>query len=238
MIIRLVSLVSFALGPAALLYFAGFLRNWTPWGVDTAPGLPGGGVAGNLLLLGVFCLSHSLLARPAVKGRLFGRLQGRLSRSVYNLVAGATLGLLMWGWTPLPATWWDCPAGPARIMVETLYWAGWALLAAATGAIDALHMFGLRQAFSRTCGEPPFTMRGPYRLVRHPIQLALITVVWATPHMTAGHALLAGVLTAYSILATLALEEPDLRRQLGQTYVAYSRHVPALLPRLFGRHEE
>jgi protein-S-isoprenylcysteine O-methyltransferase Ste14 len=234
MLIRLVSLVSCALGSSALLYFAGFLRNWTAWGVDTAPGLPAG-IPGNLALLGVFCLFHSLLARPAVKQRLFGRLQARLSRGVYNLVAGASLGLLMWGWTPLPAPLWDVGPGLLSAICEMIFVAGWGLMLVAICAIDVWHMLGLRQAFSRSDVEPPFSTRGPYRLVRHPIQLGIMMALWASPHMTAGHALLAGVLSAYSVLATLALEEPDLRRQLGQPYLAYCRRVPALLPRLFGR---
>lgn len=235
MMIRLIALASFLSGQVALLYFAGFLRNWTPWGVDTAPGLAAGGILGDIVLLAVFGISHSLLARPAVKRRLFGRLQGRVARSVYNLVAAGTLGLLMGAWTPLPATLWHCGPGPVATVLDTVYWAGWALLAIAVCAIDVWHMFGLRQAFARNDADPPFSMRGPYRFVRHPIQLGFIAVMWATPHMTAGHALLAGALTGYSILATLALEEADLRRQLGQVYVAYSRQVPALLPRLFGR---
>ena len=237
MIIRLAALFSSALGTAALLYFAGFLRNWTPRGVDTAPGLAGGGLAADLALLALFGISHSLLARPAIKQRLFGRLSARLSRSAYNLVTAATLGLLMWGWTPLPGVLWEAGSGAVRVMFECLYVGGWSLVLTAVCAIDPLHMFGLRQAFARNGGDPPFSTRGPYGYVRHPIQLGLMLAMWATPHMTAGHAMLAGFLSAYSIGATLALEERDLRRQLGQVYPAYARRVPALLPRLFRRRE-
>lgn len=73
-------------------------------------------------------------------------------------------------------------------------------------------------------------MRGPYRHVRHPIQAGLIIALWATPLMTVGHALLAGVLTLYSVTATLFLEERDLASTIGQAYCAYRRKVPALLP--------
>ena len=78
-------------------------------------------------------------------------------------------------------------------------------------------------------------MRGPYRIVRHPIQTGLIVALWASPVMTAGHAQLALLFTAYSVAATLLLEERDLRRALGDTYERYRQRVPALVPWRRGR---
>lgn len=237
--IRLFALLSALLASGALAYFAGFLQNWTPAGINTSGHATDGWVLNgwvlNILLLLAFCAGHSVLARPGVKQKLYGALNAKLNRSAYNLAASAQLGLLMYFWTPQPATLWRLDSPVAIALVYAIFGLGWILLLVATFAIDPLHMFGLRQAYARRLAEPPFSMRGPYRLVRHPIQTGLILAFWATPHMTAGHALLAAVLTAYSVLATLGLEERDLRKALGRDYEDYQKRVPALLPRLFQR---
>jgi protein-S-isoprenylcysteine O-methyltransferase Ste14 len=236
MFIRLFATLSALLASMALMLFAGFLQNWTPKGIDT-PGIFPVHWTLNLLVLLAFCIGHSVLARPAIKQKLYGRLNAKLSRSVYNLVAAAQLGLLMYFWTPEPSTLWQLQSPVGVGTTYALFGFAWVLLFAATAAIDPLHMFGLRQVFARRVSEPPFSTRGPYRLVRHPIQTALILAFWSTPHMTVGHAVLAAVLTAYSVLATLGLEERDLRAELGQDYENYKRRVPALLPSPLGRRK-
>jgi protein-S-isoprenylcysteine O-methyltransferase Ste14 len=210
---------------AVQLGFAGFLLDLTPKGIDTGAAAGPGGIWLDAVLLLLFGLVHSLLARPAVKRRL----PARAGRSLYNLIAAAQLVLLALCWAPLPATVWHV-SGPAAAACLLLFAAGNALVLWALASIDPLHFFGLRQAFAPSSPEPAFSLRGPYRLVRHPVQTGLIVVLWATPHMSAGHLLMAGVLTLYSIAATLALEERDLRAAVGADYDAYRSRVPALLP--------
>jgi protein-S-isoprenylcysteine O-methyltransferase Ste14 len=235
MAIRFIALMSFLITQLVLLYFAGFLQSWTPKGVDTGPG---GSVVLNLALLLAFGLVHSALARPAVKQKLYGAFNEKLSRSIYNLIASAQLALVMYWWTPLRDTLWQFESGIGAGIAYALFGLGLGLLFWAIFAIDAWHFFGLRQAFGDLRSAPQFVVRGPYRLVRHPIQTGLILSIWATPHMTTGHALLAVFLTFYSVLATLMLEERDLRAQLGSDYEQYRRRVPALLPRVFGRRDQ
>ncbi|MNG10005.1 hypothetical protein D3C76_1605500 [compost metagenome] len=52
---------------------------------------------------------------------------------------------------------------------------------------------------------------------------------WATPHMTVGHLLFAGVGTLYILIGTL-LEEKDLVQLFGEQYRQYQRKVGMLLP--------
>ncbi len=232
MFIRFFALLSFLLTQLLLLYFAGFLQNWTPTGIDSGTG---SNPAASLAALAAFGFVHSLLARPMVKQKLYGAFDEKLSRSVYNLVASVQLALLMAGWAPLPETLWHLTSPVAGGIAYALFGLGLGLLYWAIIAIDPWHFFGLRQAFGSQPATPQFVVRGPYRLVRHPIQTGLIVALWATPHMTVGHALLAAFLTAYSVLATLLLEERDLRAQIGQDYERYRQRVPALWPRLFGK---
>jgi protein-S-isoprenylcysteine O-methyltransferase Ste14 len=215
---------------AALLYFAGFLQNWTPKGIDTgsAAHTPRAVVA-NCALLILFGLVHSLMARPFFKQGLRRVAPVELERSLYILVASMQLAMVV-VWTPLPAPLWKIDAHWGTLAILTLFAFGNLLLVWAILSIDPLHFFGLRQVFSPAAAEPLFSMRGPYRHVRHPIQTGLIIALWATPVMTVGHALLAATLTLYSITATLFLEERDLVNTIDPAYRMYRSKVPALLP--------
>ena len=81
-----------------------------------------------------------------------------------------------------------------------------------------------------TYSSPPFTERGLYRRIRHPLMAGFLIVFWSAPTMTAGHLLFAAAATGY-ILMGIAFEEHDLIQSLGHTYDAYRARVPALIPR-------
>jgi protein-S-isoprenylcysteine O-methyltransferase Ste14 len=216
---------------AALLYFVGFLQNWTPKGIDTASAASTPrAVVANCALLIMFGLVHSLMARPFFKQGLRRMAPAALERSLYILVASMQLAMIVVFWTPLPTPLWTIAARWGMLAVLSLFALGNVLLNWSILSIDPWHFFGLRQVFSPAAPAPPFSMRGPYRHVRHPIQAGLIFALWATPSMTVGHALLAGTLTLYSITATLFLEERDLVNTLGPAYRTYRSKVPALLP--------
>ncbi|MGB9988596.1 methyltransferase family protein [Massilia sp. SM-13] len=206
----------------AMAAFAAFIQNWLPKSIDTGAPPFDGGLATNLVLLAAFGVVHSLMARPAFKRALYGK-QPSLDRPVYILVSALQLWMLIVWWTPMPQVLWHMDA-PWPVAWYGLFLLANLLVAWAVYSIDALHFFGLRRQ------EPPFALKGPYRFVRHPIQTGLILALWATPHMSAGHALMAAVLSVYSIAATLGLEERDLERALGEDYRKYRDAVPALLP--------
>jgi hypothetical protein len=76
---------------------------------------------------------------------------------------------------------------------------------------------------------PPFRMPMLYRMVRHPLYVGWMTAFWATPTMSAGHLMFAGVLTIYMLVA-IPIEEKDLGDLYGEEYQEYRRRVPALVP--------
>lgn len=230
-LMRCLAVSSFLAAQAVQLYFAGFLQNWTPKGIDTgSPASTPAAVVADCALLILFGLVHSLMARPFFKQALRRLAPATLERSLYILVASLQLAMIIVFWVPLPAPLWTITSKPGTLAVLGIFALGNLLLAWAIFSIDPFHFFGLRQVFSPAAPEPPFSMRGPYRIIRHPIQAGLIIALWATPSMTTGHALLAGTLTLYSICATLFLEERDLAAAIGSTYRNYRRDVPALLP--------
>lgn len=234
LMMRCLAVAAFLGAQAVQLYFVGFLQNWTPQGIDTgspaSPASIAGAVVADGALLIVFGLVHSLMARPFFKQALRRLAPAALERSLYILVSSVLLAMIVGLWTPLPAHLWTIASRWGALAVLGVFALGNLLLAWAILSIDPWHFFGLRQVFSPTAQEPGFSMRGPYRHLRHPIQAGLILALWATPSMTTGHALLAGTLTLYSISATLFLEERDLVASLGPTYRTYRREVSALLP--------
>jgi methanethiol S-methyltransferase len=219
---------------AVLGYTAGFLANaGLPTGIDRGPhGARPAAVTTDLLLLMLLAVQHTVMARPWFKRRWTRIVPAAAERTTYVLAASLALGLLFWWWRPIRGTAWNLP-GPAADVVWALYAAGWVLAVSSTFMISHFDLFGLRQAWLHARGieysASPFTERGLYRRIRHPLMAGFVIVFWATPVMTAGHLLLATVATGY-ILVGIAFEEHDLIQSLGGTYAAYRARVPALIP--------
>ena len=231
-------LFAYASFGVSLLVLVGFLFNADalPVTVDRGPETrPWVAVTINLLLIALFGLQHSVMARPGFK-RVFTRLvPTELERSTYVLLSNiAVVGLCLL-WRPLPEIIWTVETG----VLQAIAWGGFTLaivvLFAASFQIDHLELFGLRQSWNAMCGkksEPPaFSVRGMYRWVRHPIYVGWLLLFWVSPTMTAGHLLLAVSMTAYVLIA-MVYEERDLLKSIGRQYADYRQRVPALLPRL------
>ncbi len=192
-------------------------------------------VAIDLVLLTLFALQHSVMARPAFKRWWTRYVPAAIERSTYVLLASLVLALLLWQWRSIPAVVWEVSSTPARLAVWALFWLGWGIVLASTFMISHFELFGLRQVFAVWRGEPQpetgFRTTLFYRVVRHPLNLGFIVAFWAAPTMTAGHLLFAAVTTGWILLA-MQLEERDLVAALGTRYVEYRRRVPMLIPGL------
>jgi protein-S-isoprenylcysteine O-methyltransferase Ste14 len=220
---------------ASFLYAVGFVGNLlVPKSIDSGSvgSLPVAVVLDTLLLL-LFAVPHSVMARPAFKSWWTRFIPPAVERSTYVLVSSLALGLLFWQWRPIPAVVWEVANPAGRWLVYAVFWAGWATGLVSTLLIDHLDLFGLRQVYVYACRRPytpvGFKVLGLYRYVRHPIMLGFLLAFWATATMTAGHLLFAGATTAY-ILVALQLEERDLVRFHPDWYPAYRQQVGMLLP--------
>ncbi|OBH51161.1 hypothetical protein A5685_16600 [Mycobacterium colombiense] len=220
---------------AVFLYLVAFVGNfWVPRTVDHGVSAPiGQAVVVNMLLLGLFGLQHSVMARPGFKARWTRVVPPSIERSTYVMLSNAVLVLLYWQWRTMPAVIWDVELPAGRLALWTLFGLGWVIALASTFMINHFDLFGLRQVYLASRAKPytdlEFHVRFFYRLVRHPLMLGFIIAFWAAPTMTAGHLLFSIVMTGYILVAT-RIEERDLVAALGDDYRNYRREVPALLP--------
>lgn len=200
----------------SLVYLAGWLVNqYMPSTIDSGLQIPEReALPRDLLLLAIFGLQHSLMARPFIKRRA--------GRSTYLLATAVVLGVLFRYWEPLPDLVWSLGMPSARLFLHFVAGAGALLVVWAIAALDALAFFGFGKA-------PGFRVTGPYRWVRHPVMLGLLLILWSTPEASQGRLLFALAMTIYIFIA-LPFEERDLERELGADYARYRAAVAGLLP--------
>jgi len=175
-----------------------------------------GGVAGpparalivNLVLMSIFAVQHSVMARPQFKRWWTRFVPPSIERTTYVLLASFALALLIWQWQPMPALVWQITDPRLALAVTSLSFVGWLIVLTSTFLI-----------------RTPFL----YRFVRHPLYLGFIIAFWAAPTMTVGHLLFAAVTTAYIFLG-IWLEERDLITVFGEEYRRYKDRVSMLVP--------
>jgi methanethiol S-methyltransferase len=240
----LYGLVSYAIFFATFVYAIGFVGNWWQsfgWTGALFHSMDVGGPQSSLgqallidaLLLTLFAVQHSVMARAGFK-RVWTRIvPPAVERSTFVLAASLCLLLLFWQWRPIGTTIIWQVTGPLEAVLVGLSLVGFLIVLLATFMIDHFELFGLSQVWHSFRGVTarPQEFRTPffYRAVRHPIYLGFIIAFWATPIMTLGHFVFA-VATAGYMLVAIQLEERDLVRTFGDAYRSYRRRVWMLLP--------
>ena len=220
------------------LYAIGFLGNvGVPTTIDGAPRIPFGlALTINVVLLGIFAVQHSVMARQEFKRWWIQYVPQPIERSTYVLFTNIALALLFYAWQPMGGEMWTIHDSLGEGLMYGLFAIGWGIVLAATLMINHFDLFGMRQVWFhlRKQEYTPLQFKTPalYRAVRHPLYVGWLLVFWSTPTMTVAHLAFALMTTIY-ILMAIQWEEKDLVATHGKAYQEYRRHVPMLIPRFF-----
>jgi protein-S-isoprenylcysteine O-methyltransferase Ste14 len=222
---------------AAFLYAIGFVAGvGVPTSLSSGAAAPlGEAILVNSLLLSLFAVQHSGMARKAFKKFLTRFVPSELERQSYVVATSAVLALMFWQWRPMTDVVWSVESTAGVVGIYTLAAIGWGIVLLATLMINHFDLFGVRQTTLALQGKPytqlPFQTPGFYKWVRHPLYVGFIIAFWAAPVMTTGHLLFAVMTTGYMLFAAKALEERDLLREHGENYRSYMDRVGGFIPK-------
>jgi protein-S-isoprenylcysteine O-methyltransferase Ste14 len=231
----LYGLVAYAAFFVTFLYAVGFVEGLlVPKDIDTGTAVPmSEALVVDLLLLSLFAVQHSVMARKQFKRWWTQFVPASVERSTYVLAASLALALLLWQWRPLPDMIWEVTDPQVAAAITGLSLLGFVLVLTSTFLINHFELFGLHQVVNNLTGRemPEQKFRTPflYGFVRHPLYLGFIIAFWAAPVMTLGHLMFAAVTTAY-IFVGIFLEERDLIDLFGDEYRRYRKTASMIIP--------
>jgi protein-S-isoprenylcysteine O-methyltransferase Ste14 len=235
-IIFIYGIVAYCIFLIAFLYAIGFAGNlFVPKTIDSGvePTLPKA-ILTNIILLSIFALQHSIMARPKFKEWFISIFSHAMERSTYILLSSLALVLVYWQWQPITTLVWETESTIFSNILTGIFFLGWLIVLLSTFMINHFELFGLAQIFdnlkNKKTSNPKFQTNYFYKLVRHPIMLGFLIAFWATPIMTLGHLLFSIVTTLYIFVAVKYLEEKDLRKYIGEDYETYQKEVPMIIP--------
>ena len=219
----------------AFMYLIGFLGNFVvPKSIDSGQAGPvGQALLINVILIAIFGIPHSVMARPGFKQWWTKVIPQHIERSTYVMQGNLLVALLMWQWQPMVGVIWNVEHPVGASVLWGLFGIGWVMIVLTSFVINHFDLFGLRQVYLHLRGMEytplEFKAKWIYKYIRHPLMLGWIIAFWATPQMSAGHLVFAVGTTIY-ILIGIQFEERDLVKSHGEDYENYRRKVSMLLP--------
>ena len=235
-IILFYGIVAYLVFLIAFLYAIGFVSNIiVPKSIDSGSETTFlYSIFINVILLSVFALQHSIMARPKFKEWFNSIFSQAMERSTYILLSSLALILIYWQWQPITTIIWETENTVLSGIITGIFFLGWLIVLLSTFMINHFELFGLAQIFdnltNKQTANPKFQTNYLYKIIRHPIMLGFLIAFWATPTMTVGHLLFSLVTTMYIFIAVKYLEEKDLRKFIGEKYETYQKEVPMIVP--------
>jgi protein-S-isoprenylcysteine O-methyltransferase Ste14 len=217
---------------ASLLYFAARYA----YGFDESPAAAAGGFSAatfDIILFTLFAMHHSVFARTGLKAAIKRAMAPELERSVYVWTSSVLFIAVCAFWKPIAGVAWNVSGGGAYLL-RGLQIAGAVFTVVSARHLDVLDLSGVRQALTLPSSRPvKLDDHGPYAVVRHPIYLGWLFLVWPAPFMNGTRLVFAAISTLY-LVAAIPFEERDLHRSFGHAYAQYAAKIRyKLIPGLY-----
>jgi protein-S-isoprenylcysteine O-methyltransferase Ste14 len=180
------------------------------------------------LLAVQFAVLHSVLLYPRVRKALAARIPSAHFGCFFCMATCLSLLLTTETWQPSQSAVWRVQ-GPLRTAVSDGFLLSWGALLYSI----ALTGFGYQTGWTpwwawvrgRDLPKPSFQPRGAYRLLRHPVYLSFLGLIWLNPVMTFDRLTLALLWTTHVFIGSV-LKDRRLSHYIGDAYERYQSRVP------------
>ena len=148
--------------------------------------------------------------------------------STFCVVTCVSLLALFFGWRTSETVLWQA-SGWGVSVIHGCFYLCWAALLYSLALTGLGYQNGWTPFYYWLRREQSprreFAPRGAYKLIRHPVYLSFLGLVWFTPTMILDHAALTGIWTAYIFYGSF-LKDRRLQHFIGEPYRDYQRRVP------------
>jgi methanethiol S-methyltransferase len=175
-----------------------------------------------------FAVSHSIMLVPKTRKYLTRWIPQPFYDSTFCVVTCVSLLMLFFGWRSSETVLWQA-SGAVQSVIRVCFYGCWAALVYSLALTGLGYQNGWTPFYYWLRNQKPprreFKPRGAYKLIRHPVYLSFLGLVWFTPTMTLDHAALTTIWTAYIFFGSF-LKDRRLEHFVGETYRHYEAEVP------------
>ena len=176
----------------------------------------------------LFAVSHSLMLVPRTRKYLTRWIEPPFYDSTFCVVTCLSLLTLFIFWRSSETVIWQA-TGITEFIIRLCFYLSWLALFYSLALTGLGYQNGWTPFYywlrRQQAPRREFKPRGAYQLIRHPVYLSFLGLVWFTPRMTWDHAALTVIWTAYIFYGSY-LKDRRLQHFIGDPYKDYQRRVP------------
>ncbi len=195
---------------------------------QSSPSVSSGWLLRDCGLALLFAVSHSVMLVPKTRRVLTRVIPAPFYDSTFCVVTCVSLLTLFFCWRPSDTVIWEV-GGRLESCIRMCFYISWVSMIYSLALTGLGYQNGWTPFYHwlRRSRAPrrEFRPHGAYKLIRHPVYLSFLGLIWFTPRMTLDHAALTAVWTAYIFYGSV-LKDRRLESFLGDTYAEYQRRVP------------